>query len=203
MLHGGRVSLAAALVIVATAVLVGGGVGWVAASDTVIGRLVTHGIDMLLSLPSLIVALAVVGVIGVGLGNLIFAFVLVGWPWYARIVRGLAVERQKALDILAAQAFGVRASRIFTGHVIPHLLRTLVIVAALDLGYTVAGFAAFSYLGLGAQPPAPEWGAMLNDAQLYFVVAPWLLAGPALAIALTVLATSLLADHLHSQGLAR
>jgi ABC-type dipeptide/oligopeptide/nickel transport system permease subunit len=203
ILHGGRVSLASAAVIVAAALSIGGVLGWLAASDHVVGQVLTRAVDTLLSLPGLIVALAVVGALGVGLGNLVIAFVLVGWPWYARIVRGFALERRKGLDVLASRAFGVSEGRIFWNHILPHAIRTLGIIAALDLGYTIAGLSGFSYLGLGAQPPAAEWGAMLDDAQLYFTVAPWLLLGPAAGIALTVLASTLMAEHLHGQGLAR
>lgn len=203
VLHGGRVSFLAALAIVTVSLAVGCVAGWLAAHQSLLGALLSHGIDTLLSLPGLIVALAVVGALGVGLGNLLIAFVLVGWPWYARIVRGLVIERRTMPDILAARAFGVGDIAIFRGHILPHTLRTLAIIAALDLGYVIAGLSGFSYLGLGAQPPAAEWGAMLDDAQTYFVVAPWLLLGPAAGIVVTVLATTLIAEQVHGRGIAR
>lgn len=202
VLDGGRRSLGTAATVVALTLIAGFVIGWMAARDGMLGSLLTRVTDTALALPSTIVALSVVGALGIGMQNLIVAFVIVGWPFYARVVRGLAVERMKSLDIAAARAHGVRDRAIFTGHVAPHAIRTIGIVAALDLGYTLAALSGFSYLGLGAQAPAAEWGAMLKDAQLFFAIAPWFLVGPALGIGLTVLGTTLMAEQSHTKGIA-
>lgn len=201
VLHGGRRSLSTAAAIVAATLVLGFIVGWVSAGQNLVGRLVTRAVDTVLALPSTIIALSVVGALGIGMRNLFVAFVIVGWPFYARVVRGLALERMKGLDIAAATAHGVPGRKIFTGHVAPHALRTLGVVAGLDLGYTLAALSGFSYLGLGAQAPAAEWGAMLKDAQVFVTVAPFFLIGPAAGIGLTVLGTTLLTEHAHNRGL--
>lgn len=194
LLWGGQVSLLTAVLILAGSLLIGTTIGLAASGDNLFARSVTRTIDILLSLPSLIIALVIVGALGIGLGNLVIAFVAVGWPWYARLARGIARERLTAPDILAARLAGVGSRRIFAGHVVPHLMLRLATAAALDLGYTLGALAGFSYLGLGAQAPAAEWGAMLKDAQAFATAAPWLLVGPCAAIALVVTAALLLVE---------
>lgn len=198
LIAGGGLSLSASLLIVAGSLAIGFLAGISASMPGAIGALLTQFIDIALALPSLVMALVVVGLLGIGLGNLIIAFILVGWPYYARLARGFAQQRMKALDIRAARVFGVRERAILLYHVLPHAVRSLAIAAGLDLGYTLSALAGFSYLGLGAQAPAAEWGLMLRDAQMYFTVAPWLLLGPAAGIAWAVLATSLLTEELHA-----
>lgn len=200
VLAGGRRSLSTAASVVVVTLTIGSLVGWGACSRGIIGRATTALVDTALALPSTIVALSVVGALGVGTGNIVIAFVLVGWPFYARVVRGFALERLKGLDIAAARTHGAGDGAIFAGHVLPHAIRTLGIVAGLDLGYTLAALSGFSYLGLGAQAPDAEWGAMLKDAQVFFAVAPWFLAGPAIGIGLTVLGTSLMTERVHERG---
>lgn len=194
ILHGGRLSVMAALAIVAAATLLGMPVGLAAASRGRVGLALTRLIDILLSFPGVVMALAIVGALGPGMSELVCAFILVGWPYYARLARGFAVERLQGLDVAAAWAFGVPQGQILGGHVLPHAARSLAVAVALDLGYTLATLAGFSYLGLGAQAPAAEWGLMLRDAQMYFTAAPWLLLGPSTGIATAVLATVLITE---------
>ncbi|MEZ5796783.1 MAG: ABC transporter permease [Paracoccaceae bacterium] len=200
LMDGGRVSLVSAVLIVAGSLMIGAAVGLLAAGKGLVARLVTHAIDMALALPSLILALVIVGALGIGMGNLILAFVAVGWPWYARLVRGIARERLSAPDILAARLAGVGSLAVMTGHVVPHLVARLAAAAALDLGYTLGALAGFSYLGLGAQAPAAEWGLMLRDAQMFFTAAPWLLIGPCTCIGSVVAAALLLAEDVAQTG---
>lgn len=200
LIDGGRVSLVSAALIVTGALGLGLPVGLIAAGHGLVGRLVTQLIDMALALPSLILALVIVGALGIGMGNLILAFVAVAWPWYARLARGIARERLSAPDILAARLSGVRARAVLIGHVLPHLAARLGTAAALDLGYTLGALAGFSYLGLGAQAPAAEWGLMLRDAQMFFSAAPWLLIGPCICIGAVVAAALLLAEDLAQTG---
>ena len=200
LIDGGRVSLISAVLIVGGSLVIGTLVGLAATLDGIVARLITQAIDMALALPSLILALVIVGALGIGMGNLIFAFVAVGWPWYARLVRGIARERLSAPDILAARLAGVGRLAVMTGHVVPHLAARLAAAAALDLGYTLGALAGFSYLGLGAQAPAAEWGLMLRDAQMFFTAAPWLLIGPCACIGAVVAAALLLAEDLAQTG---
>ncbi len=200
VLNGGRLSLRTAIIIVIATTIIGFAVGWLSSAKSPVGRLLTRVVDTALALPSMVIALAVVGSLGIGMRNLTLAFILVGWPFYARVIRSFVLERNKLLDIAAAQAHGVRGRRIFLTHVAPHAFRTIAIVAGLDLGYTLAALSGFSYLGLGAQAPTAEWGSMLRDGQLYFTVAPWFLIGPALGIGLTVLGTTLMTEQMHARG---
>jgi ABC-type dipeptide/oligopeptide/nickel transport system permease subunit len=195
IIHGGRPSLVASVCIVVGALMLGFPIGLLAAGQGALARILTRLIDILMAFPSLIMALAVVGALGIGMLNLLLAFVIVGWPYYARLVRGFAVERSQGLDIRAARAAGVSRWRVLWGHMLPHAIRGLAVAAGLDLGYTLASLAGFSYLGLGAQAPAAEWGLMLRDAQMYFTVAPWLLLGPSAGIAVAVLGTVLMTER--------
>ena len=196
LMDGGRISLLSSTLIVAGALLLGTLAGLAAAGSSVMAKALTQFIDMLLALPSLIIALVIVGALGIGMENLIIAFVAVGWPWYARLVRGIARERLAAPDILAARLAGAGHAAILRGHVIPHLTVRLAAAAAIDLGYTLGALAGLSYLGLGAQAPQAEWGLMLRDAQMFFTAAPWLLIGPCLAIGFAVAAALLLAEDM-------
>ncbi len=203
LLHGGRLSLAAAIVITAASVLLGLVVGLVATLPRPVGPVVTAFVDTLVALPSLVMALAVVGALGVGMRNLVIAFVVVGWPFYARLIRGFALERMSRPDIDAGRALGFRRARLLGHQVAPATLRRGAVAATLDLGYTLAALAGFSYLGLGAEAPTAEWGLMLRDAQMFFTRAPWLLLGPSVAIALTVLGTTLMVEHAHGRQRSR
>lgn len=203
LLVGGRTSLTSAALIVTGSMLIGLVAGLLATIPGLVGRVVTGVLDTLVALPSLVIALAVVGTLGVGVRNLVIAFIVVGWPFYGRLVRGFAIERNRRLDIVTARAMGIRRSRVLATHVAPATVRQLAVAAALDFGYTLAALAGFSYLGLGAEAPDAEWGLLLRDAQMFFTKAPWLLVGPGAAIAVTVLGTSLLAEHAHARGLAR
>jgi ABC-type dipeptide/oligopeptide/nickel transport system permease subunit len=202
LLHGGRISVASAVAIVAASLAAGCLVGLFAAGEHWPARAITHATDILLALPSLIMTLAIVGALGAGMGHLVLAFTAVGWPHYARLTRGLARARLTDLDVGVARTIGVPTPRLLATHVWPHVLRSLAVAATLDIGYTLGGLAAFSYLGLGAAAPQAEWGLMLRDSQSYFTVAPWLLAAPAAAIAGVVTGALLLVERLASDGAA-
>lgn len=203
LLHGGRLSLSAAVAITTASVLIGLVVGLLATLPRPVGPVVTALVDTLVALPSLVMALAVVGALGVGMRNLVIAFVVVGWPFYARLIRGFALERMTRPDIDAGRAMGFGRARLLSRHVAPATVRSVAVAATLDLGYTLAALAGFSYLGLGAEAPTAEWGLMLRDAQMFFTRAPWLLLGPSAAIALTVLGTTMLVEHAHGRQRSR
>lgn len=203
LLDGGRRSLSAALVVVSGSLLIGLVVGATAAAlqgagDAVLGRF----IDLALGIPALVAALAIVGTLGPGLSNLVLGLLLTGWAAYARIARGLAMRGIDRLDVLSARLAGRSLGRSVAAHVIPAVAAQLVVVATVDLGFTVVALASLSYLGLGVQPPQAEWGTMLLESQDFFVAAPWLLLAPAAVIALTVAATNLLGEALAGPGLA-
>ncbi len=197
VLFGARVTLQYALSILAVVVAIGVPLGLVAGYrggffDTIVMRMV----DTILAFPNLILALVLVGVLGPGLFNVMLALALVSWVGYARVVRGMVLSIKEKEYIAAAKVCGTSGSKIVWRHILPNVLPPLVVLATLDLGKLVLSIATLSFLGLGAQPPTPEWGAMINDARPFLQTVPRLMFVPGLAIALTVLGFNLLGDGL-------
>lgn len=160
--------------------------------DTVMMRLA----DVMMSLPGLVLAFAVIGVLGPGFLNLMIALIVADWAWYARLARSMAIGSRDRPDVIAARMAGVPGWRILTSHILPGIALHLGVVASLALGGMVGAISGLSFLGLGVQPPRAEWGAMLSDARLFFALAPWLLWGPAVLIFLSVLSANLISNGL-------
>ncbi|MCU0493960.1 MAG: ABC transporter permease [Chloroflexaceae bacterium] len=197
LLYGARLSLGATLlatvVIVLIGVLVGALAGYMGGLvDSVLMRIV----DTLLAFPGLLLALAIVGMLGPGLTNAIIAVVLVGWADYARIVRGVVLSTREQPYIEAAVALGVRPPAIVLRHVLPNALGPIIVLASLEMGALILTLAGLSFIGLGAQPPTAEWGAMLDQGRAFFQRAPQLMLYPGLLITLAVLGFNLLGDGL-------
>ncbi len=197
LLHGGRLSLSAAGLAAVLIVLVGLVVGmaagyWGGALDGIVMRVV----DVLLAFPSLILALAVVGVLGPGLPNILAGMTCVWWASYARLVRGLVLSLRERQYVRAAAALGASDSRILVRHVLPNVVPSVIVLATLELGQLILAVAGLSFLGLGVQPPTPEWGAMINQGRAFLHSAPGLILYPGLAAAATVLGFNLLGDGL-------
>jgi peptide/nickel transport system permease protein len=197
ILHGGRLSLGMALSATAGITLIGLFLGLVAA---VYGRLaesvIMRTVDVLLAMPTLILALVIVGLLGQGLRNLIITIILVQWPRYARLVRGMALRIREQDFVEAARAVGASRFRIMVRHIAPNLVGPLVVFSTIDMGNTLLTVSGLSFLGFGVGPPTPEWGAMLAEARGFLDKAPQLLAFPGLAITLMVLAFNLAGDGL-------
>jgi nickel transport system permease protein len=194
---GARTTLGAAVLVFALTTVIGIAAGTAAGFlggvfDAIASRL----IDLLLGLPSLVLALAVVGALGPGFSHLILAVTITGWVGLAKLSRSYTAGARQRADVTAARMAGVRTSRILTGHVLPGVGVAALIAATLGLGDTILGLAGLSFLGLGVQPPTAEWGSMLNDSQLYLTVAPWLVIGPGLGIIAAVTAATLISDAL-------
>jgi len=197
LLDGGRRSLGAALLVLIGVLLISLVVGIVTGMiggmvDTITQRL----LDVLLAIPVLVLALAIVGVLGVGYRNLVLALLVSSWAYYARLARSCVRLAKTRLDVIADRMAGVTWARIVVGHIVPGVALQLVIVATLDMSLVIVGIAGLSFLGLGVQPPDAEWGAMLAESRLYFTVAPWLLLAPGIAIFLSVVAANLLGNAL-------
>jgi len=197
ILHGGRLSLGMAVSATAGITVVGLFLGLVAgvygrAAETVIMRTV----DVLLAMPTLILALVIVGLLGQGLRNLIITIILVQWPRYARLVRGMALRIREQDFVEAARAVGASRFRIMLRHIAPNLLGPVVVFSTIDMGTTLLVVSGLSFLGFGVGPPTPEWGAMLAESRSFLDKAPALLAFPGLAISLMVLAFNLAGDGL-------
>jgi peptide/nickel transport system permease protein len=160
--------------------------------DDVISRVV----DTLLAFPGLLLAIALVAVLGPSLGNVLFALTIIGWVGYARLVRGQVLRAREFEYVQAARALGAGAPRILWRHVMPAAFPAVVVQATLGMAGAIIGEAALSFLGLGVQPPTPSWGTMLNGGRAHILDAPHLTLFPGLAIALLVLGFNFVGDGL-------
>ena len=198
---GGRRSLGAAVLVLTATLAISLFLGIVAGMvGGVFDAIAMRIVDVLLALPPLVLALAVVGVLGVGFQNLMIALVISSLAYYMRLTRSHAKSARKRADVVVARLAGIGWTRIAFGHVLPNVFAQMLIVATLDLGGTIVGIAGLSFLGLGVQPPDAEWGAMLNESRLSFTTAPWLLLAPGAAIFLSVVSANLIGNALRDTG---
>ncbi len=160
--------------------------------DSCIMRLV----DMLLAFPRILLALTVVALLGVGLGNVMVAVGIAGISGYARVVRGVVLSTREQVYVEAARLVGCKNGRILLRHVLPNVLAPVIVLATVDIAHALLSASSLSFLGLGAQPPTPEWGLMLNEGRAYLRVAPWVTTVPGLTIMLTVLSVNVFGDGL-------
>ncbi|PZE20740.1 nickel transporter permease [Paenibacillus xerothermodurans] len=197
LVQGGQSTLAITGLAIITVMLVGVPVGLLC--GYVGGRVdavVMRCIDGMLALPEFILAIAIAGFLGPSLPNVMLAIVLVKWIGYARVVRGVILTERAKEYVLAAKVSGCGTFKLLYRHLLPQIISPVLVLAALDVGKVILTISSLSYLGLGAQPPAPEWGAMLNDGRPYFETAPELMLYPGLAIMVVVLAFNLIGDGL-------
>jgi ABC-type dipeptide/oligopeptide/nickel transport system permease subunit len=197
VLHGGRVSLAVAAVATLVSLLISLALGGVAGYfGGLVDDLVMRAVDLTVAFPRLVLAITIAGLLGAGLPSVVIAIVAVSWAWYARVVRGMVLQAREAPYVLAAHALGASPPRILLRHLLPAIVGQVTVLTSLDFGRIILAISALSFLGLGIRPPAPEWGAMLNEARLFFARNPDLMLYPGLAIFLTVLGANLLGDAL-------
>jgi len=197
IIWGGRVSLTVGLLSVslggAAGVLTGLVSGFLGGRvDAVLMRLM----DVLLAFPGIVLAIGVVAVLGPGIDNVIYAIAVFSIPVFARLVRGTTLALKQTLYVQAARSIGVRRIKLVLTHILPGALPAVIVYASLRLGTSILTAASLSFIGLGARPPSPEWGAMLADGRSYLGVATYLTLFPGLAIFVTVLAFNLLGDGL-------
>jgi peptide/nickel transport system permease protein len=197
VLHGGRLTLGIGVAAVLIAALPGTALGLLAGYyGRWIDRIVGWLVDVMLSFPSILLALAIVAALEPGVANVVLAVGIAAIPNYARLVRGQVLSARRRPYVRAAVTVGCTDQRILTRHILPNILGSMLVLATLDVGWAILNASALSFLGLGVQPPAPEWGAMLNEGRGYLRDAPWVTFAPGLAIALTVLAVNLVGDAL-------
>jgi peptide/nickel transport system permease protein len=197
VLHGARVSLTVGLISVSIAVALGAPLGLV--SGYYGGRLdglIMRVMDVLLAFPGILLALAIVSVLTPGLTNVMIAVGLSAVPTYARLVRASVLSARENLYVEAARALGGRDLGILARYILPNVVAPLIVTATLGLGTAILSAAALGFLGLGSQPPQPEWGRMLSEGRDYLREAWWISTFPGLGIMLTVLAMNLLGDGL-------
>jgi peptide/nickel transport system permease protein len=197
ILAGARYSVGTAAEVLAIAVSVGltlGAIsglagGWV---DEVIMRIT----DMFLAFPALILALAVASSLGPGLQSAVIALAAGFWPWYARLLRGQVLALKNREYVEAARAIGASTPRVMIRHILPNALSPIIVELSMDMGYAILDISALSFIGLGAQPPSPEWGAMIVAGQDYLRTDWWMCAFPGIALTLAVLGFNLVGDGL-------
>jgi peptide/nickel transport system permease protein len=197
VLFGTRYSLISATIVVAIAMFIGVPIGLVAGYfGGRLDELLMRAADVFLAFPSLVLAMAVVAVFGAGLTKAIIAVAIVWWPTYARLMRAVAISGSRLLYVEAARSLGARHDRIIFRHLLPNSLSPLMVRASMDGGRAVLMTAGLSFIGLGAQPPLPEWGAMVAEGRDFFLNSWWYTTFPSLSIYVVVLAFSFLGDGL-------
>ena len=197
LIHGARLSLLIGIAVVAVSVIVGTILGLIAGFFRgVIEIAIMRTMDIMLTLPSLLLAIVIVAILGPGMMNAMIAVAFVLLPHYVRIARA-AVVTEKAKDyVTAARVTGAGPIRLMVKEILPNCMAPLIVQATLGISTAILDAAALGFLGLGAQPPLPEWGTMLADAREFVLRAWWVVTFPGLAILITVLAFNLLGDGL-------
>jgi len=197
IIYGARWSLGTALVATLMIVLIGVTVGLVAGYfGGIIDDILMRIVDVLLAFPSLVLALAIVGMLGPSLKNVMIGMVAVWWVDYARVIRGMAVSLRDREYITSAHCVGCSSWHIIFRHMLPNVIPSVIVLATLELGGLMLAISGLSFLGLGAQPPTPEWGTMLNNGRPFFQSEPQLMMYPGIAITLAVIGFNLVGDGL-------
>ena len=197
VVYGGRISLQIGFIAVAIASLLGITFGLLAGYyGGFIDNLIMRLIDVMLAFPGILLALAIVAILGPNLINAMIAVGISAAPTYARVVRGAVLQTKEQAYVEAIIQGGARTWRILLLHILPNILAPIVVIATLGVANAIIAGAALSFLGLGAEPPTPEWGLMLSDGRSYLRHAWWITTFPGLAIMITVLSINLVGDGL-------
>jgi peptide/nickel transport system permease protein len=197
IIMGSRSALIVPIGVVLFAVLLGAPLGALAGYkggwlDEVIMRIT----DLFLAFPSLLLAMAIASALGRGLDKAAIALIVSWWPWYTRIARGVAVGLRERYFVEAAQAVGVSEAVIIFRHILPNTISPILVQATVDMGTVILAMGGLAFLGLGTQPPAPDWGLMVSEGRTYILDQWWIATFPGMAIFIVVLAFNLLGDTL-------
>ncbi len=197
ILWGGRISLTVGFVSVALGGMAGVALGLISGFfGGFLDSLIMRVMDVLLAFPGILLAIGVVALLGPGITNVIYAIAVFSVPVFARLVRGSTLALKQTLYVQAARSIGVRAPLLMLRHILPGALPSVIVYCSLRVGTSILTAAALSFIGLGAPPPSPEWGAMLSEGRSYLGVADQITLFPGIAIFVTVLAFNLLGDGL-------
>ncbi|HXN90674.1 MAG TPA: ABC transporter permease [Candidatus Sulfotelmatobacter sp.] len=197
VLWGARVSLPVALVAVAVGLVGGGVLGMVSGyAGGLTDLLVMRVVDALLAFPALILAIALVAALGPNLRNAMIAIGIVAIPVYARLVRAVVLQLKQMEFVMATRSLGASPIRLIVRHLIPNLMNPILVQISLSAGFAILAEAVLSFLGLGAQPPTPDWGQMITTGRTFLPNDPWLAIVPGIAISITVYSFNLLGDSL-------
>jgi peptide/nickel transport system permease protein len=197
IIYGSRISLYVGVLTVLISAVVGSIIGALAGYlGGVVDEIVMRIIDVLLAFPGILLAIAIMAILGPSLNNVVIALALLGWVAYARLVRGQVLALREFEFIQAARALGADARRIITRHLMPNVLGPVIVTATFGMAGAIVAEAGLSFLGLGTQPPTPSWGSMLNDGREFLLTAPHLTTFPGIAIMVVVLGLNFLGDGL-------
>jgi peptide/nickel transport system permease protein len=197
VVFGARISLVVGLAAVSISLAVGIVLGLVAGYlGRHVDNIVMRFIDMMLAFPGILLALTIVSFLGATLFNVVIAVGVSFIPTFARLVRGCVLSAKENLYVDAAKCMGCKPQRIMFRHILPNVVAPVFVLASLAFGWAILSASSLSFLGLGAQPPTPEWGVMVSDGRGFLREAPWLTAFPGVAIMLVVLAANILGDAL-------
>ena len=195
VIYGTRISMQTALIAVGLALLIGVPLGAIAGGmGGVVDEIIMRITDVFLSFPPLLLAIAIAAFLGPNLRNAMLAIAISWWPWYTRIIRGQAVSIRERQFVRAARAIGTPKSQIIFKHILPNTFAPVIVQASMDIGGVILTIASLSFLGLGAQPPIPEWGLLISTSRTYFLNAWWYSTFPGIAILITVLVFNLIGD---------
>ena len=197
IMHGARCDLGLTLLAVLLAVTTGLTAGTMAAFyggalDTILMR----SVDVMLAFPAFVIGLALVAFLGPSLQNVVFVLAITRFPRYARLIRGAVLSVKQREYALAARAVGVSNGAIIIRHILPNSIAPIIVFSSLDLGTVITALAGLSFLGVGIQPPTPDWGLMLTSARNNLFIAPWTAIFPGVAISLVVVGINFLGDGL-------
>jgi peptide/nickel transport system permease protein len=197
VLAGARISLVVAVIILSLSVTFGTLLGIVSGLvGGLVDELIQRVTDLFLAFPAFILAAAIAATLGPSLYHTVLALAVVFWPWYTRLARGQVLSLREREFVLASRVAGGGTGWIATRHLLVNILPIIVVQVSLDVGYAMLATSALSFLGLGAQPPTPEWGALITDGRSFIQTAWWWPTFPGLALAITVLGFNLLGDGL-------
>lgn len=197
IIYGSRVSLAVGILVISISLAIGVSIG------TVVGylggwvdELAMRVVDIVLAFPGILLAIALMAVLGQSLFNVVLALCITGWAPFARLARGEALSVRERQFVLAARALGASTLRVVARHILPNIVSPILVKATLGMAGVIVAEAALSFLGLGVRPPTPSWGAMLNAGRAFILVTPHLVVFPGIAIMLVVLSLNFFGDGL-------
>ncbi|HEY7034122.1 MAG TPA: ABC transporter permease [Thermomicrobiales bacterium] len=197
VIYGARISLSVGLVAVVIATVLGTTIGLVSGlAGGVVDNVTMRFIDILLAFPGIILAILIMATLGPSLVNVMIAVGLSAIPWYARTARASTLVVKEYDYILATRAVGSGPLRIMVRHVLPNVITPVIVLSTIGMAGAILAISGLSYIGLGAQPPSPEWGSMLSQARLYMQRAWWITTFPGIAIVMAVMAINLIGDAL-------
>jgi len=197
---GARVSLQIGLIVTGIAMLIGVPLGMIAGIvGGWTGELIMRLTDVFLAVPGIILAIAIVGALGPGIENAMLALSLVWWPGYVRLMQAKTLSLKNSIYVDAARSMGASNFRIVFVHILPNCSSPIVVKASMDMGMAILGAASLGFLGLGAQPPFPKWGAMISVGRNYISTAWWIVTLPGICLFVVVLSVNVLGDFMRDK----